>query len=242
MERFDHLNEGVKEQEIMEMSAEDLESASLEPELTEVPEIGTDVLVGGDPYGVKDQLDDNQGDNIFNFQGDCGLVSVSNILTMAGIDSSEDSVVALAIATGLCSHSELNEPAHNGGTNVYQRQQLLEIYGVHSEIYDDKNGAASLDSIARYVDAGYGVNMSVNAGYAWDEPFAIGDGGSNHSIVVTGTAYDPDTGELIGLMVCDSGLTDRDSGARFLSVDVLKDAYVDAPRTTVLVTTEPIRE
>ena len=58
---------------------------------------------------------------------------------------------------------------------------------------------------------------------------------------MTGAAWDPDTGALKGLFVCDSGLTNEPSAARFLSAEVLQDAYLDAPGCTALVTTESIR-
>ena len=36
---------------------------------------------------IADKLDDNQGDNVLNALGDCGLVSVTNIAIQAGIDA-----------------------------------------------------------------------------------------------------------------------------------------------------------
>lgn len=240
MGAFDFLDEGVSVQDLSDLGQEGLESANLEPELMEVPGVG-EVLVGGDPFEIAPQLDDCQGDNFYNFQGDCGLVSVCNILEMADIHTSEDEVVGRAIVLGLCEYSEFNDPGDNGGTSVFHRKALLETYGISSVILDSKSEAGSLEALARYVEAGHGVNISVNAGYAWDNPNYIDDGGSNHSIIVTGAAWDPDTGALKGLFVCDSGLTSEDSSARFLSADVLQDAYLDAPGCTALVTTEPVR-
>lgn len=240
MDIFESWNEGVQVADLSELGKEDLESASLEQELTEVPGVG-EVLVGGDPFEIAPRLDDCQGDNFYNFQGDCGLVSVCNILEMADVHTSEDEVVGRAIILGLCEYSELNKPADNGGTSVLDRKTMLETYGISTVILDSKSEAGSLEALARYVEAGHGVNISVNAGYAWDNPSYIGDGGSNHSIIVTGAAWDPDTGALKGLFVCDSGLTDEPSAARFLSAEVLQDAYLDAPGCTALVTTESIR-
>lgn len=219
---------------------EDLESESLEPELMEVPGVG-EVLVGGNPFEAGERLDDLQGDNFYNFQGDCGLVTVLNFLTLAGIETTEDEVVGRAIILGKCVYSEFNSPADNGGTTVLDRKDMLETYNIPAVILDSKSAGGSLEALASYVEAGHGVNISINAGYAWDDPDSIGDGSSNHSILVTGTAWDKDTGELKGLFVCDSGLTDRNSKAMFLSVDVLKDAYLDAPGCTALVSTNPIR-
>lgn len=232
---FESVQEAAEMQELQDMN-----EAIREPEVMEVPGMG-DVLVGGEPYEVADSLDDSQGDNLYNCQGDCGLVSVANLLTLAGQEVTEDDVVGTALANGLCQYDPHADPGENGGTNGYSRQALLGLYGISSSVYDDKNGAGSLDAIADYVDAGHGVNISVNAGYAWGEPAYVGDGSSNHSIIVTGSVRDPETGDLKGLIVCDSGLTDRDSASMFLSVEELEDAYVNANGSTCLVTDEPIR-
>lgn len=217
-----------------------VEGALLEPQLVDTPEAG-EVLVSGDPFGVGEYLDDHQGDNAYNFGGCCGLVTVSNLLTMAGLESTEDEVIGRAISLNLCQYDVFGDPNQNGGTNVYQRQLLLQSYGISSTVFSSKEQGGGLEAIADYVEAGHGVNISVNAGYAWDDPNAIGDGTSNHSIVVTGTVWDPETGALKGLYVCDSGLTDRESSAMFLSVEVLQDAYLDAGGTSALVTDNPIR-
>lgn len=207
-------------------------------EMVNIPEVG-DVVVNGDPFEIGKKLDENQGDNVYGFTQDCGLVSVHNILTMAGITSTEDEVVGRAILFRKCQTRFLNA-ADSGGTTVLQRQSLLETYGISSTFYSALSEEGSLESIASYVEEGRGVNLSGNAGYLWDEPSYIGKGASNHSIVVTGTARDPETGELKGLYVCDSGLT-GESSAVFLSVEKLKDAYLDAKGASVLVTDKPIR-
>jgi len=240
VELLESLMENFEVQDLSELGQEQLESAVLEQVLMELPELG-EVLVGGNPFEIGERLDDYQGDNFYNFGGDCGLVSVCNILTMADIPATEDEVVGRAIILGQCVYSELNPPSENGATSVFHRQAMLESYGISSVIYPNFSESASLEALARYVEAGHGVNISVNAGYAWDDPNCIGDGTSNHSIVVTGTAWDPDTGELKGLFVCDSGRTDINSKAMFLSAEVLQDAYLDAPGCYALVTTEAIR-
>lgn len=218
------------------------EAAALEPQLMDVPGMG-EVLVGGDPFGVADQLDDNQGDNVLNAQGDCGLVSVANILTLAGMDVTEDEVVVAAVGTGLCHYSTELDPEQNGGTNAQLRQALLQKFGIPCTVLGDGyNGKKpDLDSIAEYVEAGHGVNLGVNAGYAWNEPSAVMDGRNNHSIIVTGTVRDPESGELKGLVVCDSGLVGTQSNARVMSVATLNNAYVNVNGASCLVTDQPIR-
>lgn len=240
MGAFEALSEFFEVRDLSEVGQDDLEAASLEPELMEVPGVG-EVLVGGNPFEVGERLDDYQGDNFYNFQGDCGLVTVRNFLALGGIETSEDEVVGRAIILGQCIYSDMNSPADNGGTSVLHRQNILETYNMPTVILDSKSMAGSLESLAAYVEAGHGVNISVNAGFAWDNPNYIDDGGSNHSVLVTGTARDKDTGELKGLFVCDSGLTDQNSKAVFLSVDVLQDAYVNAAGSSALVSVNPIR-
>ncbi len=218
--------------------AEVYESEVLEPVLMDLPEAG-EVLVSGDPFSVADQLDDNQGDNVLNAQGDCGVVSIANIVTLAGQECSEDDAIVKAVNLRLCNYSPEGDPSENGGTNVYARQRLLAEYGIPSTVMDGFN-APSPEVIAQYVEAGHGVNLGVNAGYAWNDADYIDDGQSNHSIIVTGTIRDPETNELKGLIVCDSGLP-GESSTKFLSIETLDMAYVHAPGSSALITDQPIR-
>lgn len=219
---------------------EKTEAVLLEPEMITEPEVG-EVLVFGDPYEVGKNLDDCQGDNEFDAEGNCGLVTITNMLRLGGYEITENDVTKYALENGLCSAGRWMDSSSRGGTTVIERQEILAHYGIESRYISDTHGASSLNEVARYVEQGHGVNISVNAGYAWDSPLYIGDGSSNHSVLVTGTAYDPHNGELKGFYVCDSGLTDRDSKAYYLSVERLQDCYVDAPGACMLVTNEPIR-
>ena len=218
---------------------EETEMALLEPEIIVELEVG-EVMVFGDPFEVGQNLDDCQGDNEFNAKGNCGLLTITNMLRLGGFDITESDVTKFALENGLCTDGVWMDPYSRGGTTVMNRQEILACYGIESSFTFDTYEAGGLSEIARYVEQGYGVNISVNAGYAWDSPSNIGDGSSNHSILVTGTAYDPNTGELKGLYVCDSGLTQQDSKAYFLSADRLQDCYVEVPGACMLVTDQPI--
>lgn len=217
-----------------------VENTSLNPTLYDVPNLG-EVNVTGDPFELAKVLDDCQGDNMFNFHGDCGLVSVSNILTIAGINADEDDVVERAIKMGLCEYSKTFDPSNNGGTFASQRIKLLESYGIKCTLADNKDGLGSMENLAKFVEQGHGVNISVNAGNAWNMPEYVYDGSSNHSIIVTGTVRDKVSGELKGFYVCDSGLTDTESGARFLSVEQLKKCYINAKGSSAVITNDAIR-
>lgn len=216
------------------------EAALLEPEIVVEVEVG-EIMVFGDPFEVGQNLDDCQGDNEFDAKGNCGLLTITNMLRLGGFDVTESDVTKFALENGLCADGIWMDPYSRGGTTVLNRQEILARYGIESRFTFDTYEAGSLSEIAHYVEQGYGVNISVNAGYAWDSPSNIGDGSSNHSILVTGTAYDPDTGEFKGLYVCDSGLTQQDSKAYFLSAERLQDCYMDAPGACMLVTDQPIR-
>lgn len=216
------------------------DAVCLETMVMEIPEVGS-VVTAFDPVETARDMDDIQGDNYLNAQGDCGVVSVANLCVMAGKNLSEDEVLAQAVQMGLCSYSPSQSPDMNGGTTAFTRSLLLHSYGIPNEVRLDIHSDASIEAIARYTEAGHGVNLSLNAGLAWNDVSSIGDGSANHSLIATDTARDPKTGELKGLFVCDSGLTDRDSKAMFLSVDTLRSAYENAPNSGLVVTTHPIR-
>lgn len=232
MEFNEHIGENSENLELK------LEEECLEPRVMDIPEVG-EVLVSGDPFELAKNLDSVQGDNIYNARGDCGLVSVCNILRMCGFNVDENEIVGRALERNLCFYEPNGSPEKNGGTYDWQRQMLLGDYGIRTEYHSGTS--ASPEMLARYVEAGHGVNLSVNAGYLWDKVNAVGIGRANHSIIVTGTARDPATGELKGLFVCDSGCGRSDSGAMFVSLEKLEMAYSDVGGSSALITKEPIR-
>ena len=216
------------------------EAASLEPKLMDVPGMG-EVLVGGDPYGIADQLDCEQGDNVLNAGGDCGLVSVANIAVEAGLNVTEDEVVILAVGNGLCEYSTELDSAENGGTNAWNQSILLGALGIPSTVFSDLDGSKlNPNQIADYVESGHGVAIHINAGYAWNDAAAIDDGSVNHSVTVTGTVRDPETNELKGLIVCDSGVPGNTS-AVVLDLNTLQDAYTNAEGSCAIITDQPVR-
>ena len=137
----------VKQNELEETGMSEAEA--LEPQMLHIPEFG-EVLVGGNPFEMADILDDNQGDNILNAQGDCGVVSVVNIARLCGIDCSEDNAIVKAVNMRLCNFSTEIDPADNGGTNVLQRQALLSEYGISSSAFTAE--AFGPEQIAKMVD------------------------------------------------------------------------------------------
>lgn len=205
------------------------------------PNSGEKIIVYGKPYEIGERLDDHQGDNELGFRGNCGLVSVNNILRMANIESTEDSVLNKAIKEGLCEYASFWPSEKNGGASINHIKALLEKYGVDSEIHYSYTNQGSLESIAQKVEAGHGVIQLVNSGLLYNRPDLVGSGLMNHAISVTGTARDVQTGELKGFFICDSGITNENSKALYCPVEVIEQAYTRALWTGICVTSKPIR-
>lgn len=207
------------------------EASLAEPEIVDVPEIG-EAYVYGNPFEAAEVMCGEQGNNELMAEGDCGIVSVANIVRLSGDEVSENDAVLQAYDLGIVDPHDV--PAERGGTTVMERQALLKSYEIESSIL----GTVDLDLVAKYVEGGYGVNMSVNAGKAWGIPEYIGNPDRpNHSIILTGTVRDMETCKLRGFYVCDSGTGEN---VKFMSVEQLEEAYTKS-NGQLLVTNEPIR-
>ncbi len=197
-------------------------------------------FVYADAYEVADMLDDNQGDNSYDAEGNCGLVSTSNVLTLCGIEADEERITGQAIENKLCNYSPFLPPESRGGVNDAQMIELFRMNGVEATAFPAQSEEGSCEAVAQYVEEGHGVAIGINAGYAWQSLAGVDDGSANHEITVTGTVRD-ENGELQGFIVCDSGLIGEDSSARFMSLETMEDAYEDVPGASVVVTTEALR-
>ena len=112
-----------------------------------------------------------------------------------------------------------------------------------------------MELIARKVERGHGVIMSVNAGLLWTElarrkgraeqysirrenDLETGQRVTSHAITITGTQRDPETGKLLGLVACDSGIQ-----APYLNLDaeLLKMCFFQIKNGYIQVTDQPIR-
>ena len=142
------------------------------------------------------------------YQGTCGLCSCVNIIRMSGAYIREEAMVDFASQNGLCvSKKNVYE---NGGTSFMERQEILESYGINSFCCKQDVG-----SIERYVTAGRGVILSVDAGSLWyDKP-----SNEMHAVVVTSVRKDH-TGNVKGFYICDSGTLGSDN-SRFIEVQKL---------------------
>ena len=159
------------------------------------------------PVETGYQLNANQGScsanvngSTLSFRGTCGIVSCSNVLTLAGVNANEQGALNRAVQLGICNIGI--KPSSNGGTSADDRIQLLSSFGIPSHLE-----LASTDNIAKAVSEGKGVIISVDAGYFWKNPQYIGGG---HAITVTSVKLDANN-NIAGFYICDSGTGGRDA-------------------------------
>jgi hypothetical protein len=192
-----------------------------------LPESGREVVVVGDVQGYR-ELNHAQGDNQYGFQGTCGLVSCQDVLGQFGVNVSEGDVVQFAVGNGLCSVTD--SPESSGGTSVETQAQVLSDAGVPAETVS----GADLNDLAGWVAQGHGVIVEVNAGELWDNADAYANGDANHAIVVTGVALDPQTGQVEGYYINDSGRGFPSDSGRFVSADLMQQAWADTGGTAAV--------
>jgi hypothetical protein len=204
-----------------------LESEEVPSYLDVLPESGREVVVVGDVDGCR-EFNHLQGDNPYGFQGTCGLVSCEDVLRQFGVDVTEAEVVRHAVEDGLCNVTD--SPQSCGGTTVSSQAQILSDGGVPAHAVTD----ATLGDLSGWVAEGRGVIIEVNAGELWNDVSAYENGYANHAVVVTGEALDPQSGAVLGYYVNDSGRGFPGDSGRFVSVDLMEKAWVDAGGTAVV--------
>ena len=184
-----------------------------------LPGFGDEVLVVGDVIGCRD-FNHRQGANGLGFDGTCGLVSCEDVLRQFGLDVTEDDVVRHAAANGLC--NVWGKPADCGGTRPGDQARILTDAGVpaHPEY------GADLHQLLGWVEEGRGVILEVNAGILWNDANAFEQGQANHAVTLTGAAVSPDTGELFGFYLNDSGRALPGDSGHFVSVDRMNDLFL----------------
>lgn len=242
MMHHSEINENNKFLDVHEVNlGNNMESFNIQPEVRhDVPGVEP-ALVFGNPYEAAEHLDNYQGDNKLNARGDCGLVSTSNVLTLCGIKSDEESITEYAVENGLCNYSRFLPPESRGGTTDSQICEILRTHGVEASAFPARSAQGNCEAVAEYVEEGRGVEIGINAGYGWQDANYIDDGSANHQITVTGTVRDTHSGELKGFIVCDSGLNGK-GGSRFMSIETLRDAYEDVQGASAIVTDDSLRK
>jgi hypothetical protein len=179
---------------------------------------GRPTIVIGDVSGYAD-FNHLQGDNPYGFQGDCGLCSCADVLDQFGHNVSEADVVQHAVGHHECAVT--GDAATSGGTSVGDQVHVLHDYGVPAHGVQHE----SLEDLASNVEHGHGVIVEANAGYLWNDPNYVENGQANHAVTVTGVARDPQTGQIQGFYINDSG---DGQSAQFVSASTMTHAWVDS--------------
>ena len=160
------------------------------------------------------------GEGIEGFGGTCGIVSVENILRMAGVDVTEAELIKYATTHSYVRDSKKRylctkdgSYGDNGGTYPEERQMILRHYGLESDIIKK----AEIQDIASFVEAGKGVIASVDANRLWYERQATN--AELHAVTVTSVQRDVTTNEILGFYICDSG---KGLASWYIPVDKMK--------------------
>jgi len=187
------------------------------PSFTDTLPDGRQVTIYGDAE-TDSRFNHHQGDNPYGVQGDCGLVSCQDILLQHGLSVTEADVVKHAAENGECV-VDPNDPEASGGTSPESQAQVLRDYGIdaHAESGD------TIDQLADDIQSGKQVIIGVNAGVLWNDSRYYENGQANHAITVTAVVRDQQTGEVLGVIVNDSG----DGQTKFVDADTLQQAWVD---------------
>jgi Peptidase_C39 like family len=185
---------------------------------------GHPTVVIGDVSGYVD-FNHPQGDNPYGFQSTCGLCSCGDILDQFGVNVTEADIVDHAVQNHECNIT--NDPEQSGGTSPENQVQILNDYGVPAHMEQSQ----SLEDLATDVEQGHGVIIEANAGYLWNQPQYLENGQSNHAVIVTGVARDPNTGEIQGFYVNDSG---DGQAAKFIDANTMTNAWVNTGGTAVV--------
>lgn len=198
------------------------------------------VFISGNPMEIAEELDYAQGDNSYEALGCCGLVSSANFLNICGIEASEESIVGFAVENDLCNYEFYLPPEHRGGTGDEQLEKILESHGIECSVYYPQEDRGSIEGIAEAIENGHAVTMGVNAGFLWDEANAVDNCQANHQITVTGSVRD-ENGEVVGLVVCDSGRGLETDACRVVTREEVEDFYVNVRAASVIISDNPVR-
>jgi Peptidase_C39 like family len=168
------------------------------PAMLDVLPDGRETIVIGDVHALSEGHH-RQGENLHGFGQTCGICSCEAVLRRFGVDVIEAQLVEHALVRGECHVAD--DPAESGGTTLADQVRILSDFGVQARF----EWADSVEELVQHVEHDRGVIIAVNAGELWDDRTYSGDGGANHAVVVTGVAQDPETGDIQGVFVNDSG-------------------------------------
>ena len=157
-----------------------------------------------------------QGINDFGYEGTCGPTSIANgINRQLGTNAfTENDVLSEAIQEGLC-YQDAGSPADSGGTTT---DQFMELYEHMNELSGGKldiqrydfDQVLSMEEVARQLEEGHTVHMTVDADTLWNNSTAglMGtpevEKATDHWITVTGVERG-ENNEITGFHIIDSG-------------------------------------
>ncbi|MCR5783258.1 MAG: hypothetical protein K6G90_11065 [Clostridia bacterium] len=244
MNLLDKYLESPETEEIKVESLENME-ATLPYEYTDSLEglNGEGVMVAGrPPEAIAERLDYNQGDNPFRASGNCGLVSISNFLNLCGIETTENEVTEYAMEHNFCSNRFFAHRSDRGGTTTEMQMDILRHYDVQTkaELSIENGGTADAEFVAQKIEQGHAVMCGGNAGYLWNNANAVGPGAANHEITCVEAVRDPETFELKGIVICDSGRGLESDSKRLLTPEEFN-TFINVEGGDVVYSTDPLR-
>ncbi len=177
---------------------------------------GRETVVIGDVETLSDYCHP-QGDNPFGFGHTCGLCSCEGILRQFGLEVTEADIVAHAIERGLCTMED--DPRMSGRTTVLDQARLLSDFGIPAH-YET---SGSLEDLASRLEHGRGVILALDCSVLWDNADFY-NGQANHAVTAIAMARHPETGEIQGFYVNDTGT--GESG-KFVDATTMNEAWRD---------------
>lgn len=133
---------------------------------------GIQMNVYNDPVGTNSRLIQQQGRSQYPMRGTCGLCQSANILTMAGVPTTEDEIISAALHSSnhVLTMMDLfhDDMDSRGGTTPNSRKELLESQGIpitNLPISTDKD--FTVRRLAYAVASGHGVILHVDAERLW---------------------------------------------------------------------------
>ena len=153
---------------------------------------GQTMMMYNKPYETARTLIANQGENSRNMRGTCGLCQCANVLRMAGVNTTEDEVINVALSCGCDLAINHPNPDDRGGTSFADRQEILERFNLNTYLYpmSGTNREATVNYLAEAVRTGHGVIISADAGILWNDSRYLGGG---HAVSLLSVSEDGGT-------------------------------------------------
>ncbi|MDR6393806.1 calcium-binding protein [Herbaspirillum seropedicae] len=195
---------------------------------------GQDALIYGTPKSYL--MDYRQGDARPGFLGTCGVTSVANMLTMAGVNVTEKETLQRAIDRDWCDSDPSLPITLRGGVTCNDLAELMGSFGVAGEVdyrYDEAR-------LVKLLKGGHVVTLCADAAVFRDmSGYLAGKRVGFHAVAVSGVACSAKTGEVLGFYITDSGPGRYSEMNRFLSVGDLRN--MDAHESALIYSVDPAK-